>query len=198
MRARSFISAVAVATVLIVGCSGKSDTSGSVDPGYETDLTLPTPTPGGKPPAGVQIFEGLSQEHVDTPVEYPQSPPVGGPHAFPPNWQTCKFYDSPVPNEQAVHSLEHGAVWITYSPDLPANQVALLRQLAGGHVLVSQYKGLTSPLVATAWGRQLPIQAATDVALVDFIAAFEEGPQTPELGAPCEGGTESLTLVVSK
>jgi hypothetical protein len=47
-------------------------------------------------------------------VDYPQSPPVGGPHN--PIWQNCGFYSKPVRDEYAVHSMEHGAVWITYSP----------------------------------------------------------------------------------
>ena len=90
--------------------------------------------------------------------------------------------------------MEHGAVWITYSPDLPDDQKGLLSQLAGGHVLVSAFEGLPSPIVASAWGRQLELESATDVALVDFLEAFEEGPQTPQPGAPCSGGPGALTL----
>jgi hypothetical protein len=39
----------------------------------------------------------------------------------------CGVYDQPVPKERAVHNLEHGAVWITYSPSLPSSQVSQLR-----------------------------------------------------------------------
>lgn len=72
--------------------------------------------------AGVQTFTDLSQEHTEEPVQYEQIPPVGGKHN--PRWLNCGVYIAPVKNEQAVHSMEHGAVWITYQPTLPAEQVA--------------------------------------------------------------------------
>ena len=41
-------------------------------------------------------------------------------------------YDAPIANEHAVHSLEHGAVWITYKPGLPADQVEQARRPGRG------------------------------------------------------------------
>jgi uncharacterized protein DUF3105 len=142
----------------------------------------------GPTPAGVQTFTGLSRAHTTAPVTYPQTPPVGGAHA--PAWQTCGFYSTPVASENAVHSLEHGAVWITYRPDLPAEQVSALRALAQGqaYVLVSPYPGLPAPMVASAWGKQLRVTTASDPALADFVQVYQAGPQTPEPGAPCTGG----------
>lgn len=90
------------------------------------------------PPPGVQTFGTLSREHTDGPVNYPQTPPVGGAHS--PVWQNCGFYDKPIANEHGVHSMEHGAVWITYQPNLPADQVAILKQIAQQpYILVSPY-----------------------------------------------------------
>ena len=79
-----------------------------------------------------------------------------------PVWQNCGFYGRPIPNETAVHSLEHGAVWITYRPDLSADQVDMLRRLARSQtfVLVSPFPELPSPVVASAWGRQLQLESA--------------------------------------
>ena len=56
-----------------------------------------------------------------------------------------------------MHSMEHGAVWITYSPDLRQadRQVLTPSAATGDHILVSQYDGLPSPIVASAWGKQL-------------------------------------------
>ena len=141
--------------------------------------------------AGVQSFTGLTQNHVDTPVDYPQSPPVGGDHS--PVWQTCGIYNTPVKNENAVHSLEHGAVWLAYRPDLPADQVEVLRAMARGHthILVSPYPGLKEAVVATAWGKQLRLDSVTDKRLAAFAAAYEQGPQTPEPGAQCSSGLGS-------
>jgi hypothetical protein len=72
-------------------------------------------------------------------IDYAQTPPAGGPHN--PVWQNCGFYDEPVRDENAVHSLEHGAVWITYQPDLPQEQIGKLRDLAQSNrfVLISPY-----------------------------------------------------------
>ncbi len=139
-------------------------------------------------PTGVQNFEITERQHVEVPVSYPQPPPVGGNHA--PIWQNCGFYDTPVANENAVHSLEHGAVWITYRPDLPEEELDTLRQVARhqSHVLVSPYPDLSAPVVASAWGHQLRIDSTNDPRLDQFVQTFMLGPQAPERGGPCTGG----------
>ncbi len=119
----------------------------------ETAGTMEQP---GKPPEGVKSFEvGSADVHTEENVDYAQSPPVGGAHY--PVWQNCGFYTEPIRDENTVHSLEHGAVWVAYSPDLPQDQVDQLRHLAQSqtYLLVSPYPGLDSPIVASAWGKQL-------------------------------------------
>ena len=139
--------------------------------------------------AGVVTYSNLKRDHVTGTVNYPQTPPVGGPHNG--VWLNCGIYDSPVANENAVHSLEHGAVWLTYLPSLPTSQVSQLRSLVAGHtyVILSPYPGLPTPVAISAWGLQLRVQSASDPRLAQFIAKYEQGPQTPEPGAPCTGGT---------
>ncbi len=140
---------------------------------------------------GVVRFDDLSVAHLPGPIKYDRMPPPGGPHSA--VWMNCGIYDQPVPTEMAVHSLEHGAVWITYRPDLPRADVLALRALAGGqtHVLIAPW-GSAEPLpgavIATAWGLQLSVEDASDPRLDDFVRAFANGPQTPEPGAPCRGG----------
>ncbi len=143
----------------------------------------------GEPPEGVKSFEvGQNAEHIEGNLDYAQSPPVGGNHN--PVWQNCGFYEEPIRDENGVHSMEHGAVWITYSPNLPQGQVDKLRDLAGSQIyaLVSPYPGLGSPIVASAWGKQLSLQGAGDPDLERFMRAYSQGPQAPELGAACTGG----------
>jgi hypothetical protein len=167
--------------------SAKPPTPESTPP---VEATIPDTTvaPGGAP-EGIVDFGEFSQDHVGQNVTYEQTPPVGGPHF--PVWQTCDFYAEPVPNEQGVHSLEHGAVWITYSPDLADDQVAVIEGLADGkrEVLASPYEGLPSPVVASAWGLQLELESAADPRLTQFVDYYENGPQTPEADTPCAGGT---------
>lgn len=140
---------------------------------------------------GVVTYSNLSREHVTGRVNYPQVPPVGGPHY--PIWLNCGIYDKPVVNENAVHSMEHGAVWITYQPSLSSADVQILRNLVHGHsyIILSPYPGLPTPVVITAWGVQLKVNSAHDPRLAQFIAEYEQGPQTPEPGAACTGGVGS-------
>jgi hypothetical protein len=141
------------------------------------------------PPGEVQTYDvGPAGQHTQADVDYEQSPPAGGEHND--VWQNCGYYAEPVRDENAVHSLEHGAVWITYSPDLSEDEVERLRDIAESqtYILVSPYEGLPSPVVASAWGKQLSLESAEDPDLERFIGAYRQGPQTPEPGAVCTGG----------
>ncbi|HEV8044234.1 MAG TPA: DUF3105 domain-containing protein [Rubrobacter sp.] len=108
-----------------------------------------------EPPGGVETFDvGAGGQHAEGTVDYAQNPPTGGEHN--PVWQNAGFYEEPIRDENAVHTLEHGAVWITYSPDLPQEQKDRLREVVGGQacVLASPYPDLSgdAPVVASAWG----------------------------------------------
>jgi Protein of unknown function (DUF3105) len=141
------------------------------------------------PPGEVQTYDvGPAGQHTQTDVDYEQNPPAGGAHNA--VWQNCGYYAEPVRDENAVHSLEHGAVWITYSPDLSEDEVERLRDIAESqsYILVSPYEGLPSPIVASAWGKQLSLESVEDPDLERFIGAYRQGPQTPEPGAVCTGG----------
>ena len=144
------------------------------------------------PPGEVQTYEvGPGGEHTQADVDYEQSPPAGGEHN--PVWQNAGFYSAPIRDENAVHTLEHGAVWIAYSPDLPADQQDKVRELVEGQtcMLASPYPGLDSPIVASAWGKQLALEDANSPDLERFIRAYRQGPQTPEPGATCTNGTSA-------
>ena len=132
----------------------------------------------------------LTNNHVPGTVGYKVSPPVGGDHNA--VWQNCMgdLYPQPIANENAVHSLEHGAVWITYRPDLPADQVAALAAKVRGtpYLMLSPYADLDRAISAQAWGYQLKLDSATDPRIDQFIQAFRNN-AAPEPGAPCSGGT---------
>ncbi|GEL46893.1 membrane protein [Cellulomonas hominis] len=137
---------------------------------------------------GVEQIDGLTFNHVTTAVDYAQDPPAGGDHNA--AWLNCGVYTEPVPDENAVHSLEHGAVWITYDPALPADQVAALEALAAGqsYVIVSPYEGLDSAVAASAWGYQLKVDSADDERLAVFVQKYLLNPELAEVGAPCSNG----------
>lgn len=138
---------------------------------------------------GVQSYGPFAANiHVTSEVNYPQTPPTGGEHFA--TWQNCGIYNRPVQDELAVHSMEHGAVWITYQPDLPADEVERLKNLVRGrtYTLLSPYENLPQPIVASAWGVQLTADNASDERLGQFITKYRQGAQTPEPGAACIGG----------
>lgn len=141
-----------------------------------------------QPIEGVQQFPGLQRGHTQAAVTYAQSPPAGGEHN--PVWQNCGVYVQPIQNENAVHTLEHGAVWITYRPDLPSTEIQQLQELArqSGYRLLSPYPDSPSPIVISAWGYQLKLEQADDPRLMRFIQKYELSPLAPEPGAPCTGG----------
>jgi Protein of unknown function (DUF3105) len=144
--------------------------------------------------------QSLPRDHVAGPVKYSVTPPVGGDHNG--TWMNCGVYDQPVPSERAVHNLEHGAVWITYSPSLPQSQVSQLRAFFARQAVLSPdgagssryidltpFPGLPAPIVASAWGFQLRLTSASDPRLQQFVSELRVSQQfTPEFGGPCTGG----------
>ena len=135
------------------------------------------------------LAEDPSHDHVSGPIDYDRIPPLGGEHNA--RWLACDVYDEQVPVEFAVHSLEHGAVWVTYRSDLPADQVAALTDaVPDTYIVLSPVDDLPAPVVATAWGVQLALTGVDDPRLEEFITEYRQGPQTPEPGASCTGGSD--------
>ncbi|MDP8948809.1 MAG: DUF3105 domain-containing protein [Actinomycetota bacterium] len=139
------------------------------------------------PPEGVETFPATTNGNVQGSITYDQDPPTNGDHA--PYWLNCGFYSSSVENEAAVHSMDHGAVWITYRPDLPEDQVNTLRDLAReDYVLVSPYQGLRAPVISTAWRNQLELEGADDPRLRQFVDQFRVSETAPRSGNGCDNG----------
>ena len=139
------------------------------------------------PPADVQELAVGTGEHVEGEIPYDDAVPAGGPHN--PVWLNCGFYDSEVPAENAVHALEHGAVWITYRDDVAQADVDALRSLTRNRpqLIVSLVPGLDTELRATAWGVNLKLDAYDDVTLRQFIRYYTDR-TAPEPAANCQGG----------
>lgn len=140
---------------------------------------------------GLQLVEGkLSTDHTNRDETYPTRPPTGGAHWG--SWLACAVYSEPVPDEFAVHSEEHGAVWLTYQPGASAGEVAALAaltQINADYVLVSPYPGQAGRFAASTWGAQLFVDSADDPRLRQFTEAYAGGGQGGEKGADCKGGT---------
>lgn len=138
---------------------------------------------------GVQTFENETQ-HVEGAVEYPQSPPAGGPHNQ--VWLNCGIYTEPQANENAVHSLEHGAVWVTYDAERVqgADLEALRDLLPSNYVILSPYEGLDTPIALSAWNAQLKVDSVEDERIPEFIEEYWRSQNVPEPGALCSGAID--------
>ncbi len=180
-----------VATVLVVLFAGgvvtyavtRSSGSSTSDNPY----TQPFLADAKKIP-GVTYKQEPDHTHVFSTVNYDSSPPVGGNHSQ--IWADCSgtVYPSAIANENAVHALEHGAIWITYRPGLAADQVATLSKLVDGQdrMLMSPYADLKTPISLQSWGYQLFVDKADDPRITQFIDALRYNPKTtPEYGAQC-------------
>jgi len=136
----------------------------------------------------VHVYGGLRADHTDDDVDYDQAPPVGGPHD--PAWLNCGAYDVPVRDENTVHSLEHGTVWITYNDDVSEDDVRELEGLLPDEGILSPYPAQDAPVVITVWGRQLELESADDPRLELFLEEFGDGHTAPEPMASCFGGVD--------
>jgi hypothetical protein len=130
-----------------------------------------------------------AREHKPGQLTYVTSPPVGGSHND--RWQNCMgdVYTEPIANEHAVHSLEHGAVWVTYKQGLPADQVEVLRKKIEGKdfTLMSPYPGLDKNVSVQVWGYQLKVDDVNDGRIDQFIKDTRLV-STLEANAGCSSG----------
>jgi len=141
---------------------------------------------------GVIYKREANHSHLSGSITYDSSPPIGGNHS--PYWADCSgtVYPNAIANENAVHMLEHGAVWITYKPGLAADQVATLAKRVTGieRMAMSPYPDLKTNISLQAWDYQLFVDSASDPRIAEFITALRFNPNTtPEPSATCSQPT---------
>ncbi|MDE0701183.1 MAG: DUF3105 domain-containing protein [Acidimicrobiaceae bacterium] len=184
-----------VFVLLVSACGGSSTEPESVDPVPVDTVAEEAPevcpdavnaVPERLPVGEVQELPNDGREHVIC-ASYERTPPASGAHF--PAWQNCGIYTQPIQNQTAVHSLEHGAVWVAYQPDLDASVLqAMTDQLKSEQfALAAPYPGLQNPIVLTAWTRQLAVDDWSDPAVEDFLDTYlgRYSPVAPEAGASC-------------
>ena len=159
------------------------------------------PDPSDKIDGVTKIYYPAGQHVQPTQrVAYDQSPPFGGPHDA--VWAACTgiVYPNQLRTENAVHALEHGAVWIAYNPDTIApGDLDILQDKVEGesYMLMSPYPGLDTPISLQSWGHQLKLDSAGDERVDQFIEALRQNSNSgvypgqpdatayPEIGASC-------------
>jgi len=143
------------------------------------------------PPLSSVPFGEYGTSHVGPPVSFETSPSTGGDHyQF---WQNCGYYTTEVIEGAATHTLEHGAVWITYNESaVSGDDLAALEALASGNgkLLISPYNH-DDAIVLSAWGVQqrgvpAPSTAQGSAEISAFIEAWADNPELAEAGVPCD------------
>jgi len=189
-----------VAFALVMGACGGSGSSTEPDPDPVDSSPIETADAGAfeicpdaviavperLPTGEVQELPNHGRDH-EVCADYDRTPPASGPHF--PGWQNCGIYAQPIQNQTAVHSLEHGAVWVAYQPDLDAAVLQTITDQLKSEpfALVAPYPGLQNPIVLTAWTRQLAVDDWSDPAVGDFLDTYlgRYSPVAPEAGASC-------------
>lgn len=142
---------------------------------------------------GVTYHVEGNHTHVEGNIKYDRTPPIGGNHSQ--YWADCTgtVYSKAIANENAVHMLEHGAIWITYNAnEVKGAQLDKLKSYVAGvdRTALSPYPNLSTPISLQSWGYQLKVSNASDPRIAQFIAALKYNPKTtPEYGASCSQPT---------
>ena len=113
----------------------------------------------------------MSEEHINAGQEggpYNSNPPTSGPHAGPAPWG---FSAEEISDENAVHNLEHGGIWISYK-DLDQPSIDTLREIARENslsVVVSPRVANDSKVAVASWGRLMKLETVEWDAIMEFI-----------------------------
>ncbi|WP_202533681.1 DUF3105 domain-containing protein [Streptomyces sp. SID3212] len=185
---RSRIITISVSAVVVAGLVA----FGAVILNKESDQKEQEQAAAKEPVKGEKSWDAkkLTRNHVTEAVKYPMKPPVGGDHNQ--VWMNCdrNVYKDAIPDMNAVHSLEHGAVWVTYNDKASDDDVKTLTDKVEktSYTLLSPYKDQAGTIMLSAWGKQLTVDKASDPRVNQFLTKYVQGPQTPEPGAACTGG----------
>lgn len=118
-------------------------------------------------------FPIQDQKHIgvgDDHPPYKSNPPTSGYHyAEPAPWGVK---EAELPDEQVVHNLEHGGIWISYK-NIDDQTKASLEKLTSSQtkMIMTPRAKDDSPIVIASWGRVQKFQSYDEKALLAFIDA---------------------------
>ncbi len=104
-------------------------------------------------------------------------------------------YDTPIPNEQLLHNLEHGGVGVHYNcPDGCDDLVEQLSGIVSGvtEIVMSPFPGLDTRIALTAWTYIDKFDEFDEDRVRTFIGDHLNSPVAPEYTA--RGGTQMIQV----
>lgn len=168
-----------IPTFLIVGL-GAWFFSKTTSFGQDENSVLPAKV--SNPVEGVAEYEIIGKNHISQGAlgsGYNSNPPSSGPHW--PNPAKNGVYDNTLPDEQLIHNLEHGYVWMSYRPDVSDDIKNKLKEI----VQKDDWKVVLAPrdkndfaIALVAWGRVLEMDEPDYGKIEDFIKVYRNrGPE---------------------
>ncbi len=109
---------------------------------------------------------------------YNSNPPTSGSHyEQPANWG---FYDRELPDEQLVHNLEHGGIWISYTgiDEETLSNLKKIAQAYPGSVVVTSRAKNEQKIILASWGTLKRLTDYDKDVIMDFISAHKN--KSPE------------------
>lgn len=110
---------------------------------------------------------------------YNSNPPTSGLHYE--QWAKWGIYDEQLPDEQLIHNLEHGGIWISYRDKDNQDVIEKLKDIAEDYsvkVILTYRPQNDAPIAVAAWTRLLKLDVFDEKQIKAFIQAFiNRGPE---------------------
>ena len=123
-------------------------------------------------------IEGVNHIRPGGTTTYNTNPPTSGPHWA--NAADWKFSDEELADEQLVHNLEHGGIWITYK-DLDEGSINTLKNIAKNNrnsVVITRRDKNDDLIVVVSWGRMMKLTEVDETLIQKYIDTYIN--QSPE------------------
>ncbi len=128
-------------------------------------------------------FANLGQEHIpegSPRPEYNSNPPTSGPHYA--QWLPTGVYSQPTLDENLVHNLEHGHIWMSYRDADDTEAIEMLSAIQSQFPrwsIVSHRPQNDDRIVLAAWTRLLPLEEPDEATILAFISRHRnKGPES--------------------
>ncbi|MDP3741016.1 MAG: DUF3105 domain-containing protein [bacterium] len=124
----------------------------------------------------------LGRNHIAVGAEHEQynsNPPTSGSHYE--QWAKWGIYEQQLPDEQLIHNLEHGGIWISYKDKDNREIFDQLKDVAEDYsikIILTHRPENDSPIAVAAWTRLLKMDNFDEKQIRNFIKAFiNKGPE---------------------
>lgn len=148
--------------------------------GKAEDTSKPVPVSKNVP--GTQEFAIVGREHIESGTpggNYNSDPPTSGPHWNGP--ANKGVYDKEFPDEQLIHNLEHGYIWISYKPGVGDDVINKLKAIVEKNdwkIVMEPREKDDAKIILAAWGRLLKMDDLNENTVRDFINTYRNrGPE---------------------